>query len=57
MYGVKIQGRKYWTQSVPGLKKNKGRELEQAWLPRKVSGKQEESARKNTERSVLQRKE
>ena len=24
MYGVKIQGRKYWIQSVPGLKKTKG---------------------------------
>ena len=23
MYGVKVQGRKYWNQSVPGLKKTK----------------------------------
>ena len=27
MYGVKVQGRKYWNQSVPGLKKTKAENL------------------------------
>ena len=27
MYGVKVQGRKYWNQSVPGLQKTKAENL------------------------------